>query len=413
MDRRYIKILCGLLAVCLCFSTLGSPVSALQYSGSGSYMSGKYYTALTDVRLTGDPRVDIVNVARSQLGYQEGGSPNQLSGEVYGSVNHTEYGAWYGVQDMWCAMFVSWCAARANISTSLVPSHCYTPEGLNWFATRSAAYSREQVQKGKYTPMPGDLIYFKSSRNAKTTNHVGIVTGYANGRVYTIEGNVGTAGILTNGGMVVERSYPITNKYIVYICAPNYADGSTRVREDADAFVRQAQLQSLSDALCTLEGGNAYDRVNITANGICLGIGQWYGSRGLELLRQIRSRDEAAFASLDTQGVAQALQKGSLPPANEGFYRNVAQILASDAGIRVQKEWIDTALEEALEYAAELGITDPEALLLYAAVTQLASSPLAKTMAQRAGSNPTAEDLLNVLEQLAPGLVRSCKMLIA
>ena len=143
------------------------PAQALYYNGSSSYESGKYYQNLTEVVLTGDPRVDIVNIAMSQLGYQEGGSQNQLSGEVYGGVNHTEFGRWYGMQDMWCAMFVSWCANTAGISENVIPHHSYTPNGLNWFIKRGQAWAREQLLAGEYTPQPGDVIYFRSSRNKK------------------------------------------------------------------------------------------------------------------------------------------------------------------------------------------------------------------------------------------------------
>lgn len=202
---------------------------ALYYDGSSSYRSGKYYQTLTQVALTGDPRVDIINVAKSQLGYQEGGSQNQLSGEVYGGVNFTEYGRWYGMQDMWCAMFVSWCADTAGISKDVIPHHAYTPTGLNWFRDRGQAWSREQLLAGEYVPQPGDVIYFRSSRNQNRTNHVGLVTAYADGVIQTIEGNVGSTDTVTNGGMVTAKSYPLTNVYIVYVCSPDYTYGSTNV----------------------------------------------------------------------------------------------------------------------------------------------------------------------------------------
>ena len=200
---------------------------ALSYSGSSSYKAGKYYSRLANVSLTGNQRTDIVNVAKSQVGYQEGSSSSQLAGTSYGGKNYTEYGRWYGLQDMWCAMFVSWCADTAGVSTSIVPKHCYTPTGLQWFKDRGLAYSRASVAKGNYTPKAGDIIYFKSSRNNNSTNHVGIVTKYSNGTVYTIEGNTSSATISTNGGAVCEKSYSISNTYIVYICSPKYKNTST------------------------------------------------------------------------------------------------------------------------------------------------------------------------------------------
>ena len=190
----------------MCLQFVPMKASALSYSGSSSYKSGKYYSRLINVKLTGNQRTDIVNIAQSQIGYQEGSSSSKLSGESYGGNNCTEYGRWYGMQDMWCAMFVSWCANVAGISTSIVPKHCFTPDGLSWFKARGLAYTRKAVANGSYTPQAGDIIYFKSARNSNTTNHIGIVTGYSGGAVYTIEGNSSSATISTNGGAVVSKS---------------------------------------------------------------------------------------------------------------------------------------------------------------------------------------------------------------
>lgn len=151
--KRILSLSLAVLTVTLLIlSPLMPQVQALTYSGSSSYKSGKYYTNLTNVTLTGDQRTDIVNVAKSQIGYQEGSSSSQLSGTIKGSANYTEYGRWYGLQDMWCAMFVSWCAHVAGIPTSVVTSHSYTPTGLNWFKSKGQAYSRATVAAGGYTP---------------------------------------------------------------------------------------------------------------------------------------------------------------------------------------------------------------------------------------------------------------------
>ncbi len=197
--------------VCLCvilLCLLVQPLSAaaLDYSGSASYAGGRYYDALAAISLTGDPRADIVAIAQSQIGYQEGGSSSQLSGEVSGSANYTEYGRWYGLQDMWCAMFVSWCAFNAGVPTTVVPKHSFTVSGLNQFISWGRAYTRAEVEAGTYTPQAGDIIYFKSARNTNKTNHVGIVTGFSGSTIYTVEGNTSSAAISTNGGAVCAKS---------------------------------------------------------------------------------------------------------------------------------------------------------------------------------------------------------------
>ncbi|MBQ7541013.1 MAG: CHAP domain-containing protein [Clostridia bacterium] len=218
MKRKRIAALA--LCVLLCMQPVF--VFALSYTGSASYASGKYYTALSGVTLTGNMRTDVVAIAQSQIGYQEGSDSSQLSGEVMGGANYTEYGRWYGLQDMWCAMFVSWCAYNAGVPTSVVPKHSFTVSGLNQFISWGRAYTRAEVAAGTYTPRPGDIIYFKSSRNQNKTNHVGIVTGFSGSTIYTVEGNTSSATISTNGGAVCAKSYSTSNTYVVYVCCPNY-----------------------------------------------------------------------------------------------------------------------------------------------------------------------------------------------
>ena len=220
-------VLCSILS--MLFTLLIAPIQgyAISYNGSSSYQSGKYYTELTNVTLTGDQRTDMVNIAKSQIGYQESGSSSNLSGEIMGNKNYTEYGRWYGAQTKWCAIFISWCANQAGVSTNIIPKQCDTVKGLQWYKDKGIAYTRESVEAGKYTPQAGDIIYFKSSGSTVETNRSGIVTKYANGKVYTIEGNSSSADIETVGGAVVSKSYSIKSTYIAYICSPAYVANNT------------------------------------------------------------------------------------------------------------------------------------------------------------------------------------------
>ncbi|MCR5653871.1 MAG: CHAP domain-containing protein, partial [Ruminococcus sp.] len=203
--------------------TKSVPIETTEPTGNGTYESGKYYAALQNVALTGNMRTDIVNIAKSQNGYMEGNNANQLDGTVEnGTGNYTEYGRWYGLQDMWCAMFVSWCAYQAGVTTDVIPKTASTVTALNYFKKQGVAYTRASIAAGNYKPVPGDIIFFKSSRNTAETNHVGIVTGYSGTTITTIEGNTSSATISTNGGCVRSKSYSITNTYIVYVCRPKY-----------------------------------------------------------------------------------------------------------------------------------------------------------------------------------------------
>lgn len=411
MRSRNKKIIAVALSAALTVCVLSSQRVQANYTGTESYMSGKYYRQLQQVKLTGDPRTDIVAIAKSQVGYQEGNSADQLTGEVYGSKNFTEYGDWYGVQDMWCAMFASWCAKEAGISTETIPSHCATPEGLNWFTGRGLTYSREEVQDRKYTPKPGDLVYFKTSRNAKPTNHVGIVTAYSNGRVYTVEGNVGAVNTTTGGGMVVEKSYPITNTFIVYFCSPAYESGSTNVLLEVQE--EEVARQSLRQALFAVETGDdlAYDAVHVDGfGGVSLGCGQWYGAQAIRLLSQINREDPQAYARFDPEG--KLLQEGNLSRLTVKQIHSLQQLLCSESGVRVQNDWMDRCLIQWTQQATTLGVTDDDALLLCAALYQLRGETTAEALIQKAGKNPDGETLLNVIKACEPGLYRTCCLLI-
>lgn len=418
MQRKVNRILSWALAAVLLASVIipavTQPVSALDYSGSASYMSGKYYKALTEVELTGNPRTDIVNVAMSQVGYQEGGSSNQLSGEVYGSVNYTEFGRWYGVQNMWCAMFASWCAEVAGISTDIIPKHAYTPDGLQWFKKRGLAYSRAKVEAGEYTPQPGDLIYFKSSRNKNPTNHVGIVTGYSDGVVYTVEGNTSSASISTNGGTVAQKSYPITNTYIVYICCPDYEGTGPRVVETKTetpktTTVTQKKTDDMAvvrKAIYAIETGSesGYDHIAESyAGGITIGSGQWYGMEAKELLLRIRNKYSVTFARLDTAGIGQDLDEQDWSSyrisADSEKAECIRQLLGSAGGIKVQDEMMNERLRQYQKEAAALGVTNSDAQLLCAGLRHFGGAGVMKRVLDKVQGAYTVENICAAMEE--------------
>lgn len=106
--------LLSLMGIFLTFSITANVYAVTpSYEVSSSYKSGKYYTQLKSVMLTGDPATDIVNIALSQNGYHEGGSRSDLSGSGStdtGSTKYTEYSQTLhnaSANADWCAYFVS------------------------------------------------------------------------------------------------------------------------------------------------------------------------------------------------------------------------------------------------------------------------------------------------------------------
>ena len=236
MKRLFACLLCICTVFTLVTAVVPYDAQAVSYSGSSAYMSGPYYAALSKVRLTGNQRRDIVNVAKSQIGYQEGNNSSQIAGTVQGSNNYTEYGRWYTyhkddsynfIDAQWCAMFVSWCAYNAGIPQSIVPCCQYTEDQVRPFKNQGRAHRWSQIQSGAYSPKAGDIVFFLSSSGAasgRTVNHVGIVSGWDGRTLYTIEGNTSSAYFTTNGGCAADKTYDITSTYIAYICEPAYTN---------------------------------------------------------------------------------------------------------------------------------------------------------------------------------------------
>lgn len=212
----YIWLMC-LLIMFQCVTV--SPKEKITYDGSATYQQSIFYENLTSINKD-DVRTNMVNIAKSQIGYMEGQNKKQLDGTTLSYGNYTEYGSWYGMQDAWCAMFVSWCANLAGETN--IPKHASCTSGLKALQKQGVAHTRQGVANGDYMPQPGDIIYFatqSSLNNGKLASHVGIVIEYKDGIIYTIEGNTTPNNkAIKSGGIVEEKSYKITNTYIVYIC---------------------------------------------------------------------------------------------------------------------------------------------------------------------------------------------------
>ena len=173
-------VVCMSLIVALAISALSFSVRATYENTHGN---------------TGNQASDIVGIAATQVGYGEGGD------------GYTKYGDWYGLPySDWCAMFVSWCANQAGVSTDVFPSFALCSAGADWFISQG----RFQYA-GSYTPQAGDLIFYSSYGDIY---HVGLVTGSDGYNVYSIEGNYCEA--------VYNVSYPLSYGDILGYATPAY-----------------------------------------------------------------------------------------------------------------------------------------------------------------------------------------------
>lgn len=117
--------------------------------------------------------------------------------------NHTIFGAWYGVQTAWCAMFVSYCLNHSGNGSAIngaqsKKGYALCSAGIKFFQKKKAWYPVIKAQ-------PGDIAFFDWDHN-HSPDHTGIIlkVDTKKKRVLTIEGNTGAKN-LSNGGMVLKQ----------------------------------------------------------------------------------------------------------------------------------------------------------------------------------------------------------------
>lgn len=239
MNKFFTRTLSVLLVAVMLVSALVLPASAaLTYrtggnSVSSSYKNGRYYTNFTKLTLCDDDRNNLLAVAISQLGYQEGPSAGSYSGTVASSGNYTEFnynaGNWLGSYSYaWCASFVSWSLFQSRCTDQKdYNSACRFNKGktayiwkeysctawVNQLTGYTSYYKKSAARGGSYTPIYGDIIFFKNSQGPC---HVGIVVYVSGNTVYTIEGNTspGNGVVVANGGGVYFKSYDLSKSSI-------------------------------------------------------------------------------------------------------------------------------------------------------------------------------------------------------
>lgn len=226
------SIVCAFVCILLTAACI-TPLSAKKVTyekTTDAYKNTVYYDSLTSVELTGDMRKDLVAIALTQLYYHEGDFETDFNGEnTSGSKNFVEYNYTYGKLDQegngtltygypWCAAFVSFCLRRAEIPTSIAPSHVNCTSWVNKFKQQSENY--KFFKPGTYSPIMGDIIFFKnSSTSTRISDHVGIVLSATSEHVFTIEGN-------TSDGVWI-KTYALSDTKIVGYAVPAYTSEIT------------------------------------------------------------------------------------------------------------------------------------------------------------------------------------------
>lgn len=155
------------------------------YEQATNFASCSYIPAnLSSTLATGDGSSRcIIQVARNEMGYVEG------------SGGYTKYGDWFELPyGEWCVMFVSWCANKADIPTSIISKQSGTGHLHDFFMNKNS-FTLSPNLGGNPTPQAEDIIFFRGKDKDgdgepdNFTGHVGIVTGYSGSTVSYIDGN--------------------------------------------------------------------------------------------------------------------------------------------------------------------------------------------------------------------------------
>ena len=152
--------------------------------------------------------LDVLNIARTQIGFVEG--PN----------NENPYGIWYGIPNAsYCAMGVSWCFAQVGLSSLIAAQtpkgFSYCPAGLTWF-------QKQNLVINKYAGQPGDLIFYSFEGNG-VADHVEILEAASPAGLTTIGFNTSpdhATGSQQNGGGCYRRHRNYL--YVLAIVRPRY-----------------------------------------------------------------------------------------------------------------------------------------------------------------------------------------------
>lgn len=124
-----------------------------------------------------------VKVARRELGKGEQGGDNRGPDvRRYHAVTGANEG------DSWCASFVSYCFQDGNPGAMPYEPTAGARETLKRFKAKGWTYDAGVAS----LPEPGDIVVFTRGPVEGWMGHIGIVDGYENGIVTTIEGNKGS-----------------------------------------------------------------------------------------------------------------------------------------------------------------------------------------------------------------------------
>lgn len=143
--------------------------------------------SMKDAQLCGDWAADLVEIARTQIGYQESEKDIRVDSEGK-TQGYTRYGAWAGpAYAEWCAIFIGFCLHYAGVPETAFPWDASVQMWLS--AAKEKGIFREPEG---CEPQAGDVVFLRRE-GEKAAAHIGIVETAEGGEIGTIEGNANRA----------------------------------------------------------------------------------------------------------------------------------------------------------------------------------------------------------------------------
>ena len=160
---------------------------------------------------------DVLNAARSWIGYSEKNNKHKAILDVYNSHKPLARNYKMKTTDHWCDCFVSACAIKAN-AVDIIGTEVGCGHHIEIFKEKGI-----WIEDGTIKPQIGDIILFnwddRTQPNDGAADHVGIVEQVYGNTIVCIEGNYNDA--------VGRRTINVGWGYIRGYARPKYAKATT------------------------------------------------------------------------------------------------------------------------------------------------------------------------------------------
>ena len=172
----------------------------------------------------------IISIMEGWKGLSRASQTHRPIIDIYNGHKPLAVGYTVTYYDDYCDTTVSAAFIKANAVDLIGGTECGVERHIKLFSAAGI-----WIEDGTITPQRGDIICFNWDENAQPNDgfadHIGIVTGVANGIIHTIEGNTGSGGVVDN------RQYYVGDVNIRGYARSKYGTSGTAVKTQVEVPV--------------------------------------------------------------------------------------------------------------------------------------------------------------------------------